>query len=329
MKVSVATLLLCLTAAGCSSPSEPSQPERSITVAVAGTPPRVGAIAPYTATAVIDGASQDVTLEALWQSSNINVLRVSPEGIVTGVGTGTAEVMATYAGITGRVTAAIDVPCTFTVSPKTIDAPAGGGTFTVGVAATQGSNCAWTATSHSPFITLEATDGGQATLRVSENTDVARTGSVTVADQAVFVSQPAPTGVIIERLTGTISADSSPLCSESFIQSVHPTYYFGGTQRCLEFPRRSVSGGSIRARLFEGDSRLDLDLVLNNGKGSNFRQATGGNKSGESLEFTLGGATDYAFVIYLYGVDAFFLANGGTFSGEVMTSFTLEIERPR
>jgi cobalamin biosynthesis Mg chelatase CobN len=96
----------------------------------------------------------------------------------------------------------------------------------------------------------------------------------------------------------------------------------------MEFPRRSVTAGIITARLTWQQIRLDLDLVLNNGAGMNFRQSIAANRCCETVEFFVNGGTDYAFVVYLRGVDPQFLANGGIYTGEVATPFTLEVERP-
>ena len=131
-----------------------------------------------------------------------------------------------------------------------------------------------------------------------------------------------------ETLVDTISAVTSPACSTAFRASVDASYYSGGTQRCVEFHRRSNTAGIITAVLTWRDLRLDLDLVLNDGVGMNFRQSIAANRSPERIEFFVNGGTDYAFVVYLRGVDGQFLVNGGVFSGEVATPFTLEVERP-
>jgi hypothetical protein len=223
--------------------------------------------------------------------------------------------------------------CVFGVAPTNITASSAGGAVDITVTVADGRNCAWTAASGSPFVTVASggsgTGNGQVSIAVSENTDVSRTGTLTIAGQTVFVNQGAPTGIVRERLTGRIGAETSPVCSDTFKDSVHPNYYFGGTQRCVEFARRSVSTGQVIARLTWQDVRIDLDLVLNDGKGSNFRQSIAANRCCETVEFVLNGGTDYVFVVYLRGVDELYRSRGGTFAGEVATPFTLEIERPR
>jgi hypothetical protein len=141
---------------------------------------------------------------------------------------------------------------------------------------------------------------------------------------------PAPTGTTLvrESLSGTISANASPSCSAAFRSSVDPAYFLGGSQRCMEFSRTSTSGGTITARLEWSDRRIDLDMVLNDGKGQNYRQSIAANRANETVEFVVNPGTSYAFVVYLRGVDSQFVANGGQFAGEVMTPFTLAVERP-
>ena len=143
-------------------------------------------------------------------------------------------------------------------------------------------------------------------------------------------SAPEPSGThpVRETLTGTLNSQSSAVCSNTFQQSVDPSYYAGGTQRCAEFPRMSSTGGGVSARLTWQDPRLDLDLVLNDGAGRNFRQSIAANRCCETIDFVINAGTRYAFVVYLRGVDPQFLANGGVFTGAISTAFTLEVERP-
>jgi hypothetical protein len=81
--------------------------------------------------------------------------------------------------------------CTFSVSPAAINAPIGGGSFTVAV--TTDAACTWTAASQSSFITVTAgatgTGNGSVAFSVAATTSGARTGSVTVAGQTVTVTQ--------------------------------------------------------------------------------------------------------------------------------------------
>lgn len=77
------------------------------------------------------------------------------------------------------------------------------------------------------------------------------------------------------------------------------------------------------------DSRVDIDLVLNDGVATNFAQAIGGNICCHSLEAFVNAGTTYVFIVHLQGIDTFFLARGGVFAGELATPFTISVERPR
>lgn len=84
--------------------------------------------------------------------------------------------------------------CTFQVSPATTNIAAGGAT--VNVTVTTAANCAWTAQSNSPWLSIASgasgTGSGVAVITGAANPDASsRNGSVTVAQQNVAFSQPA------------------------------------------------------------------------------------------------------------------------------------------
>ena len=88
------------------------------------------------------------------------------------------------------------ISCAYTVTPPATTAfPTAGGSGTVGVA-TQAA-CAWAATSGVPWITVTAPAGatgpGSVAFTVAANNEqAARTGTVTVAGQAIAITQAAP-----------------------------------------------------------------------------------------------------------------------------------------
>jgi len=125
-----------------------------------------------------------------------------------GGGAGGGLSTAAIAGIAGAAAAgtiaAVKVatgsdPCTFTVSPTSINAGGGAGTATVNVTVAP-VNCeppTWNASSSASFITVSPSSGsgnGSVTLNVAANPSGSgtRTGNVTVAGQTVTVSQAAP-----------------------------------------------------------------------------------------------------------------------------------------
>jgi Putative binding domain, N-terminal len=79
--------------------------------------------------------------------------------------------------------------CSFAVSPTSVNAPAGGGTFTVNV--TTDAACSWTASSQSDFITITsgASGTGNGAVTFTVPAGGSRTGTLMVAGQTVTVTQ--------------------------------------------------------------------------------------------------------------------------------------------
>src|SRR5438876_950738 len=116
LRVALPVLLL----AGCggnssssSTPSIPVAPTATVSsIAVSGNSPALGETSQFTATATLPtGATQDVTAQATWQSSDAAVATVSSAGVVRSMAAGDADITATYSGVRGsqhvRVAAAV------------------------------------------------------------------------------------------------------------------------------------------------------------------------------------------------------------------------------
>jgi Viral BACON domain/Putative binding domain, N-terminal len=156
-------------------------------------------------------------------SSNVSWISIASGSSGTGNGTVTIAVAAnggaarsgtlTIAGQTVTVNQAA-APCTYSVSPTTLSAVAGGGA-TGPVTVTTGTGCTWTAMSNVSWlsITAGASGNGNGTVSINAalNTGTARTGTLTVANQTVTVNQVAtpcspsvsPTTVSISGAGGT------------------------------------------------------------------------------------------------------------------------------
>ena len=89
--------------------------------------------------------------------------------------------------------------CTYTNSPTSVNVGASGGTSTVTITVT-GSSCSWTATSNAAFVTVTSassgTGTGTVTLTIAANAGAARSGTVTIAGQAVTINQDAAPAVV-------------------------------------------------------------------------------------------------------------------------------------
>ena len=109
-----------------------------VSVAVVGSPPAVGAAAPFSATATLsDGTTSTITNAAAWSSSDATIASVSASGVVTGIASGDVDITATYQTVVGRrrVTIAPPTPKTFRISGTLRDAASGGVLAHVTVAA--------------------------------------------------------------------------------------------------------------------------------------------------------------------------------------------------
>jgi hypothetical protein len=186
---------LILAAYACGSTSETT---------VGPTPPGCQvAVAPTTASVGAAGGTGTVLVtaqpECAWGTSPGPswILRITP---ASGQGNGQVEFQAsanTGASRTGTfvvaeqtITVTQGNGCTYSVQPTTISADAGGGQISVGV--TSGLGCTWTATSQAPWVTLASATGtgnGTAVFSVDANTALPRSGTLTVAERTITVTQ--------------------------------------------------------------------------------------------------------------------------------------------
>lgn len=91
------------------------------------------------------------------------------------------------------VTQEAGTACTFTVSPEQVAVGAGAADVPIDVAVATGTNCAWTATSGSAFVTIKngasGTGAGRVTLAVAANGGDTRVGTATIAGRTVTLLQ--------------------------------------------------------------------------------------------------------------------------------------------
>ena len=105
----VAVLSAVLLVAGCDKNPTGPAPGPPASIQVSGTPPPVGVTSQFVATAIAsDGRQTVVTGQAAWLSSDPLIATVTTGGVVQGIAPGTAEISATYAGIKGVTTVAIN-----------------------------------------------------------------------------------------------------------------------------------------------------------------------------------------------------------------------------
>lgn len=236
----------------------------------------------FTATGSFDnGASQDLTSQAAWQSSDPAVLRVSSaagsEGVATGVAAGAATLSASFRGVTGtaavQVTAAtltaIAVTPAATVLAKGLTlALTATGTFSDGSTQDLTAQVAWsssrqTVASVSNRVgqagTVTALGIGSATLTASLR-GVAGQASVTVTNVTLVAIDLTPADSTVQRgtsvrfaATGRFSDGSTAKMtnvvawssSNPAIANINPSKK-GGAGKCVALARGSVTISATR-----------------------------------------------------------------------------------
>jgi hypothetical protein len=162
------------------------------------------AISPASATMGSGGGTGTVSVktqpECAW-SASADVSWISKVTPTSGQGTGQVEFQVTVntgAVRTGTFTVAdqkISVTqsngCTFSVLPTSLTVGSGNGSASISV--TSGTGCAWTSSSQVPWMTVTSgasvTGNGTAGFSVAQNLGVQRSGTVTVADRTISVTQ--------------------------------------------------------------------------------------------------------------------------------------------
>jgi len=135
--------------------------------------------------------------------------------------------------------------CAVSVSPATVKFNSGGGSADVNVATV--SNCSWTASSNTSFITTSASGAGSGTAKITAtaNPGTSRTGTVTIGGQTVTVTQdpgvfaafnmfdPAQAGANATNVcafrSATGGSTTCTLRSTSFTQGTAPVVSFEWT----------------------------------------------------------------------------------------------------
>ena len=169
-----------------------------------------GATTQFTATAVgPDGTQTNVTGQATWSSSNQSVVAVAPGGMVRGVTVGSAELSATYDGVTGRTPLIVSaMTCAFTIDPTVASIPGSGGSIKISVNV-QGEACQWSAQT-SGFLRIEGPSAGAGSgsivVAADPNPGDNRVGTVSVAGGTVTISQGRPSCLwAVSPLTQSVS----------------------------------------------------------------------------------------------------------------------------
>ncbi len=169
-------------------------------------------------------------------------------------------------------TAASDVPvdcggaCTYSINPTSASLPAGGGTGSITVTATAGSN--WTAASNATFITITSggsgTGNGTVNYSVAANTGTSsRTGTLTIAGLTFTVTQAGTTGGGTELIVNPgFESGTTPWVISSQVTRSTGAYPHGGVAYMIVNGVNSTSGTLYQTVTIPG-SGANLNFWLN------------------------------------------------------------------
>ncbi len=205
----------------------------------------------------------------------------------------------TLAGQTFTVNQA-GASCSYTVSPTLHTAAAGGGSL--GVSVSTGTSCTWDTTSHSTWLSVTAnasgTGSGVVQVTATANPSTAgRTGTLTVANKTVTVSQPgqvcsisvdaAPTAFGRTGGTGAVPVTATATqCGWTISKNVSWITFSGSSSRTgsgtVSYSVMSYTGKSPRTgKLVVGGSTITITQV--------------GTPRKQAVDFDLDGAGDALF----------------------------------
>ena len=111
-----------------------------------------------------------------------------------------------------RVLTPVGSPCTYSVSPTTLPAPASGGNLTVSIQTT--ASCAWAVSGLPSWITVSGASSGTGsatvTLVVAPNSGAAQSATISIAGVSVMVTQAAPCTYAISPGGQSFAATGGP-----------------------------------------------------------------------------------------------------------------------
>jgi hypothetical protein len=188
-----ASAAIIVFALGCSEknatgPSETGPVSVTVSVAASGTTEFLALTQAKQFVAVAadsKGSTEDVTNKALWQSSDLGIAIVSPAGVVTAVGFGSANIKATVSGTTGQLPVVVKNGCLLTLDAWSVVYPGGISSYRTVQVTVLPSDCQWRAVSDVGWLRVSSTrvssGSGSFSYDIPVNDDPAdRTGHVVV-----------------------------------------------------------------------------------------------------------------------------------------------------
>jgi hypothetical protein len=233
------------------SSNTPGAPSASTvtSVTVTGTPPAVGGTSQFTATAALsNGTTQDVTSQAVWDSSNPSVATVVA-GRVTGVAPGEVDITATYQGVSGRTRITIGRN-TFTISGRVTDGTSGGVLPNIDITLADGPSAGLSArTNRSGEYSIAGVQPGTTTV-------VASAPSYQTVRKTVTVTSDMRVDFVLPRATSAPPPAGPAQCDASLWNHVHDVSRLQIVSSCLTVT------GVVAARHSNDDGDVDMQVAV-------------------------------------------------------------------
>jgi hypothetical protein len=145
---------------------------------------------------IIEAGSQTGQADIVVFSSGSAATGLSVTGVPTGIYYARVRAVLTdgqLTAVSNEIVVSVGGVCPGVVSPTSVAAPRTGSTLTLTVTTA----CAWTAVSHSPFVTVlsgaSGTGNGVVSVLVAPNDGGSRSGTLSIAGQSVTITQGAAT----------------------------------------------------------------------------------------------------------------------------------------
>ena len=206
----------------------------------------LGSNSPLQAIATMsDGTQQTLSSSVTWQTSQSAIATVNPQGVVTAVGKGSAQVSAAYQGLTGNTAITVTPPTlvSVAVSPNQVSLPIGQteqftatGTYTDGSTQNLTSTATWI--SSAPSI-ASVSVSGSAVAKVLGTATISATSGTVTGTASLTVNNAVPVSVNVVPATLSLA-----LGSGSPLQAI-VTYSDGTTQNVTTTVTWSSAQSSI------------------------------------------------------------------------------------
>jgi hypothetical protein len=211
-----------------------------------------------------DGTTQTLTASAAWQTSQPAIATISPQGVVTAVGKGTAQVSATYLEMAGNssITVGPAALLSIAITPSPSSLPVGEseqltatGSFTDGTSQNLTQSAIWSSSnpaiaSISPTGKVVATTVGTATITASSGS-VAGSASLTVTPPAAIALNIVP--ATLSMVVGSSQQfQAIATMSNGTTQNVSGTVAWSSTQPNIA----NVSGSGVAMAMHPGSTTI-------------------------------------------------------------------------